>query len=154
MIKFKKLAILFTAMLAMNLMIADHGECRKKGYNYITVQEFKARMDAGEHETGAMLIVTTQTEAEYASGHLKAAYPTYARPLKSESDFEKLNPFLEIIKTNEADIIIICPRGRGGAEIPFDYFKENGIATERMFILEDGQEAFNKAYPDDISSGN
>lgn len=84
-------------------------------------------------------------------GHLKEAYLTYARPLETDADFAKLEPFLDLVKDTDQDIIIICPRGGSGATRPFDYFKERGIAPERMLILQGGQEAYNKAYPDDVS---
>jgi rhodanese-related sulfurtransferase len=149
----KKILSLFFGLLAVALMVASNGECRKAGYNYISVTELKARIDAGDHTSGSMVLMTTQTEKEYATGHIPAAYPTYARPLKSEADIAKLNPFLEKIKSTNEDIILICPRGHSGAEIPFDYFKKNGIATDRMLILDGGAEAYTKAYPNDVAYG-
>jgi hypothetical protein len=87
---------LMTVMAAfLVLFLAGNGECRKDGYNYISIQEFKARMDAGDHENGSMAVMTSQTEKEYATGCIDAAYPTYARPLKTDEDLAKLNPFLE-----------------------------------------------------------
>lgn len=153
--KFQKTAGLFIFVLAAFFMMAGTGVCdEKEGYNYISVDEFKARMDAGEHENGLMAIVTTQTEEEYASGHIKAAYPTYARPLIFPWHYSRMDPFMELVQDTDEDIILICPRGHSGAERPFDYFKRNGIAEERMFILKDGQEAFNRAYPDNVTYGN
>lgn len=150
---FKKVFGLLILVLAVTVLALAGPACARN-YNYINVDEFKARMDAGDHESGAMVIVTTQTEQEYASGHIKAAYPTFARPLNSQSDFEKLHPFMELSKDSDSDIVIICPRGRGGAEIPYNYFMEHGIEEKRLLILKDGQEAFNQAYPDNISYGN
>ncbi len=150
--KIQRHAGLMTVLAAvLVLFLADSGECRKQGYNYISVQEFKARLDAGDHENGSMAVMTSQTEEEYATGYIQAAYPTYARPLKSDSDFAKLDPFLEKIKNTTEDIVIICPRGKSGAERPYDYFKKNGTAESRLLILEGGQEAFNKAYPEDVT---
>jgi rhodanese-related sulfurtransferase len=140
---------MFTALLLV-FAVSAHAQ----GFNYITVEEFKARLDAGDHENGKMAIVTTQTQEEYTSGHLKAAYPTFARPLKSDADFAKLHPFMELVKDTDSDIVLICPRGKSGAELPYNYFKENGISEDRMLILRDGQEAFNKAFPDYVSYGN
>jgi hypothetical protein len=148
----KKYGLLF-ALLAFFLLLSSNGECRKSGYNYISVNELKERMDAGDHTSGSMVLMTTQTEKEYATGHITAAYPTYARPLKSEGDIAKLIPFLETIKATNEHIILICPRGHSGAEIPFDYFKKNGIAADRMFILDGGAEAYTKAYPNDVAYG-
>jgi len=51
----------------------------------------------------------------------------------------------------KTDVALICPRGASGAERPYDYFKKHGIEERRLQILEGGQEAFNKAYPDDVT---
>ncbi len=153
---FKKVFGLLILVLAVTVLaLAGTGLCdEKEGYNYISVEEFKARMDAGDREKGLMAIVTTQTEEEYASGHIKEAFPTFARPLIFPWHYSRLDPFLEKVMDTSEDIILICPRGHSGAERPFDYFKREGIAEERMFILKDGQEAFNAAYPDAVSYGN
>ncbi len=152
MIKFQKAALLFIVMMGVSLMLAGAGVCEEKeGYNYISVQEFKTRMDAGDHENRKMAIVTTQTEEEYATGYIEAAYPTYARPLIFPWHYSRLDPFLEMVRDTSEDIILICPRGHSGAERPFDYFSKNGISEDRMLILKDGQEAFNAAFPDDVS---
>lgn len=119
-------------------------------YNYISPQELKVRLDAGEIEQGKMIMISSQTNEEYASGHLAEAIPTYARPLKSEADYRKLDAVMEQIQTADTDIILICPRGKSGATLPFDYFKEKGIDTSRMLILNGGQEAYNKAFPQDV----
>jgi len=150
-----KAAGIFFVMLALFLMMAGTGLCEEKeGYNYISVEEFKSRLDAGDHENGKMAIVTTQTEEEYATGYIEAAYPTFARPLIFPWHYSKLDPFMEMVKDTDEDIIIICPRGHSGAERPFDYFEKNGIAKERMLLLKDGQEAFNMAYPDYVTYPN
>jgi len=119
-------------------------------YNYISPQELKVRLDAGEIEKGTMMMFSTQMEKEYATGYLPAAIQTFARPLESEADYRKLDPVLEKVKGTEEDIIIICPRGGSGATRPFDYFKQNGINPDRLLILTKGQEAYNKAFPKDV----
>lgn len=144
--------VFFTLMAAaLALIMAGTGICGNSGYNYISVQEFKARLDAGDHENGSLAIMTSQTEEEYKTGHIKAAYPTYARPLKTDADFAKLIPFLKKVKDTNEDIVFICPAGKSGAERPYDYFKKNGVNEKRLMILKGGQGAFNKAYPEDVS---
>lgn len=147
----RKMVFLTTLTVALVLFLAGTGICKKSGYNYISVQAVKARMDAGDHENGSMAIMTAQTEKEYKTGHIKAAYPTYARPLKTDADFAKLIPFLKKVKDTNEDIVFICPRGKSGAERPYDYFKKNGVSEKRLMILEGGQAAFNKAYPEDVA---
>lgn len=151
MISKKKCSISTIVAVVLVLFMTSTGMCTKNGYNYISIEEVKARLDAGDTENGLMAITTAQTEKEYKTGYIKAAYPTYARPLKTEADFAKLVPFLDKVKDTNEDIVFICPRGRSGAERPYDYFKENGVSEKRLMIMEGGQAAFNKAYPDDVS---
>ena len=37
-------------------------------------------------------------------------------------------------------MVIVCPRGAGGAERTYDYLKSQGVAEKRMMILEGGQQ--------------
>lgn len=119
-------------------------------YNYISPQEFKTRLDAGDIEQGKLMVFSTQNHKEFASGYLPVAVQTFARPLESEADYRKLDIVLARAKATTEDIVIICPRGGSGATRPFDYFKQNGINPDRMLILTKGQEAYNKVYPQDV----
>ncbi len=121
-----------------------------KDYNYISPQEFKARLDAGEVEQGKLMVFSTQNHKEFASGYLPVAVQTFARPLESEEDYRKLEIVLARAKATTEDIVVICPRGGSGATRPYDYLQKNGIDAGRMFILTKGQEAYNKAFPDDV----
>jgi len=121
-----------------------------KDYNYISPQEFKARLDTGDVEQGKMMVFSTQNHKEFASGYLPAAVQTFARPLESEADYRKLDIVLaRALKTTE-DIVVICPRGGSGATRPYDYLEKNGIDSTRLFVLTKGQEAYNKVFPRDV----
>lgn len=148
--------LLFSMILLISsaLLVGCQSDNTKPEYNYISPKELKVRLDRGDIENGRMMMFTTQTEKEYATGYLEAAIPTYARPLEADADFRKLDPVLAQVKTTSEDIIIICPRGGSGATRPFDYFKENGINTDRMLILTGGQEAYNKVFPEDVVAMN
>lgn len=119
-------------------------------YTYISPQELKVRLDRGDIEQGHLILFSTQTAKEYATGFLPTAIPTFARPLESETDYRKLDPVLAHAKGTKQDIVIICPRGGSGAKRSFDYFKEKGIDPSRLLLLEGGQEHYNKAYPQDV----
>lgn len=147
----RKTGFLAIIAIALVLSMASTGICKKSGYNYITVEEVKNRIDAGDVANGSMVITTSQTEKEYKTGFIKEAHPTFARPLKTDADFAKLEPFYAEVKDADSDIIFICPRGKSGAERPYDYFKKHGVAESRLFVMEGGQEAFNKAFPDAVS---
>ncbi|NIP26153.1 MAG: rhodanese-like domain-containing protein, partial [Phycisphaerae bacterium] len=36
-------------------------------------------------------------------------------------------------------VVIVCPRGGGGAKRTYDYFKAKGVAEARLTILAGGQ---------------
>ena len=143
----RKISLVTVVSITLLLLLASSGMCR----NYITVEEVKARIDAGDVEKGLLVITTAQTEKEYKTGYIKEAIPTFARPLKSDADFAKLIPVLNKVKDSDADIVFICPRGKSGATRPYDYFKKNGVSEDRMMVMEGGQGAFNKAFPESVS---
>lgn len=143
-----------TFLICSALLVGCQSDNTKPDYNYISPEELKVRLDRGDITNGRMMMFTTQTEKEYASGYLEDAIPTYARPLETDADFSKLDPVLNQVRVTSEDIIIICPRGGSGATRPFDYFEENGIHPDRMLILTGGQEAYNRAFPDDVVVAN
>lgn len=140
--------LIFCLTFAMSLTLASI--VGAKDYNYISPQELKVRIDAGDVEQGKLMIFSTQNQKEFASGYLPVAIQTFARPLESEDDYRKLDIVLARAKVTTEDIIVICPRGGSGATRPYDYLQKNGIDTQRLFILTKGQEAYNKVYPEDI----
>lgn len=145
-----KAGFLTAAAVVLVMFLSSSAMC-KDSYNYITVHELKARIDAGDHENGTLAIMTSQTEEEYKTGYIKAAYPTFSRPLKTDADYAKLVPFFNKVKDTNEEIVFICPRGKSGATRPYDYFKQNGVDEKRLIVLKGGQAAFNKAYPKDVS---
>jgi len=142
---------LFTKIcLVMFLAFVAAACSQNESYNYISPAELKERLDAGEVEQGSLVVFSTQTEQEWASGYLPQAIPTFARPLETDEDYAKLEPILDKIKDTDADVVIICPRGGGGATRPCDYLMEQGIDEHRLLILEGGQEAYNDEFPEDV----
>jgi thiosulfate/3-mercaptopyruvate sulfurtransferase len=121
-----------------------------KDYNYISPQEFKARLAAGDVDQGKLLVFSTQNHKEFSSGYLPVAIQTFSRPLESEDDYRKLDIVLARAKATTEDIVVICPRGGSGATRSYDYLQKNGIDAGRMFILTKGQEAYNQVFPDDV----
>ncbi|WBW99065.1 hypothetical protein [Oceanirhabdus sp. W0125-5] len=59
-------------------------------------------------------------------------------PVKTEEDKAKLDKILDDLTDSKEDIVIICPRGNGGAKRTYDYLKEKAIDENRLYILENG----------------
>jgi hypothetical protein len=47
---------------------------------------------------------------------------------------------LLLIKASTDDVVIVCPRGGGGAKRTFDYYNAHGVEKERLLILEKGMD--------------
>lgn len=89
-----------------------------------------------------LLIIDIQVEEAFAKHHIKGAIKTMAFPVKSDADKAKLDPFLEKLFQSSSNIVVVCPRGRGGAKRTVDYFVKNKIPSKRIFILEKGQDGW------------
>ena len=113
----------------------------KPSYNYITATALEARLTAKQPTN----IVDIQVEEEFAKHHIQGAEATYAFPVKSEDDTAKLKAIVAKLKSNADPVVIVCPRGAGGATRTYDYLLTQGIAAERLLILEKGQEAWSCA---------
>jgi thiosulfate/3-mercaptopyruvate sulfurtransferase len=107
-------------------------------YNYISAAALEARLTAKE----PIHLVDIQVEEEFAKHHITGATATYAYPVKTEAEKAKLQAVLSKIKADQAPVVVICPRGAGGATRTYDYLLSQGIAAERLLILEKGQEGW------------
>ncbi|UCF31886.1 MAG: rhodanese-like domain-containing protein [bacterium] len=115
---------------------------RVEGFHYLSPEEVKGRIEAND----AMTIVDIQVEDEFARHHLKGAVPTFAYPVKSETDIAKLNPVIGDLLENGDPVLIVCPRGGGGARRTYQHLAERGVDGGRLFILEKGQSGW--PYPE------
>lgn len=107
-------------------------------YQYISAVALQERLTAGQPTH----LVDIQVEEEYARHHIKGAMPTYAYPVKSATDTAKLDGIVEQLRATNDPVVIVCPRGGGGATRTYDYLLARGIAAERLLILEKGQEGW------------
>lgn len=103
-------------------------------YNYITPEKVKENIT----ENADMLIVDIQVEKEFKQHHVTGSIATFAYPVKSDEDQLKLNQALKIQKDTGKPVVIVCPRGAGGAKRTYDYLKANGINENDLSILKEG----------------
>jgi thiosulfate/3-mercaptopyruvate sulfurtransferase len=111
-------------------------------YQYITPAEVKQKIA----DRVPMQLIDIQVEEEYAGHHLVGALNTHAYPVKSEADRTKLNSAMTQLLSNPDPVVIICPRGGGGAKRAYDHLARQGVADGRLFILEQGQQGW--PYPE------
>ncbi len=102
--------------------------------NYVEPADFKQWLISGKK----MAVVDIQPGAEFAQHHFKGAIETNAFPGKTDGDKQRLDKVLPVIGAGTAAVVVVCPRGRGGAKNAYDYLKSKGVAEQRLFILEEG----------------
>ena len=129
-------------LLLISLLFLTSSFAAAGGYNFISPENLKQNIEKREN----MVIVDIQVKNEYAQHHLPGVLATHAYPVKSDSDRDKLKSALALIKTNQLPVVVICPRGGGGAKRAYDYLAENGVEVERLKILEGGQQGW--PYPE------
>jgi len=104
-------------------------------FKYYTADQLK---QAIEKKT-PLKIVDIQVETEYKAHHIQGVIPTYAYPVKTDEEKAKVAKVLPELKTSQDQIVVICPKGAGGAKNTYQYLADQGIAESRLFILENGQ---------------
>jgi len=124
-------------LLAMALLVAGNlfAAAPEGSYRYISAADLEKRLNSGQPTH----IVDIQIEEEYAQHHITGATATYAYPVKSDADKAKLAAVLEELKGDTAPVVIVCPRGAGGATRTYDYLLSQGLEAGRLLILEKGQ---------------
>jgi rhodanese-related sulfurtransferase len=108
------------------------------GYNYVTPDQFQQWLESGKK----MVIVDIQVSEGFKTRHFKHALETNAYPVKSDAEKQRLDAALEKISASQDEVVIVCPRGGGGAKNAFDYLEDKGVAEKRLFILEKGMEGW------------
>ncbi|AJF06571.1 rhodanese-like domain-containing protein [Geoalkalibacter subterraneus] len=103
-------------------------------YNTISADRVKGLIEQQE----AVILVDIQPEKDFAEHHLIGSIETNAYPVKSAKDKTKLDKTLPLIEDSTAPVVVVCPRGGGGAQKAYDYLKSQGVAEERLVILEGG----------------
>jgi rhodanese-related sulfurtransferase len=126
----KKLLMLCLGLLliAVNAQAGD--------YRYVSPEDMKTWLETGKE----MLIVDIQPAKDFARQHFSGAIETNAFPVETPEEQKRLDRAVESAKGNSKDVVVVCPRGKGGAKRCYDYLKSNGVTEERLSILTDGMD--------------
>ncbi len=103
-------------------------------YYYMTADELKAKIEAGEN----MVVVDIQPEEYYEQAHLPGSIPTYAYPADTDELRGRLDAAIESIDACTDPVVIIGMGGKTGAENAAEYYSLKGVPAERLFVLEGG----------------
>lgn len=106
--------------------------------NYVTSDQFKQWLEASK----PVQIVDIQTPEQFEKHHFKGSIQTNAYPAKADEEKAKLDRILSTLEASKDDVVVVCPRGGGGAKNTYEHLKSRGIPEGRLFILEKGIEGW------------
>lgn len=122
--------------LLLSLVVC--GVALANSYNYVKTEEFKSWLVKGKK----MAIVDIQPAPDFAKGHFRGAIETDSYPLKSAEERQRLDKILPRLTASAEPVVVVCPRGGGGAKAAYDYLKGQGIDEKRLRILEGGMQGW------------
>jgi rhodanese-related sulfurtransferase len=129
---------LVAALAIFLLTAAGSWAASADGYNYISPTDLQKRLQA----KSPMILLDICPVEQFAKGHIPGAIETNAYPVDTDEQRERLAKVLPQIQASKDDVIILCPRGGGGAKKTFDFYKSKGIDEKRLLILEKGMDAW------------
>lgn len=116
--------------------------------NLLEPEEFKKWLQTGRK----VIIVDIQPPEDFAKAHFKGSIETNAFPANTDELKRRLDKALPAIQSNPQDpVVIICPRGKSGAQNSYEYLKSKGIPEKRLFILKGGIAGW--PYPELLQKG-
>jgi len=72
----------------------------------------------------------------------KNQYLSPGDSVTSADDKQKPDRIAALLSATANDVVVICPRGDGGAKNTYDYLKKKGIDEKRIFILKEGMQSW------------
>ena len=131
-----KIAQLLMVPFVALVLVACGGKVKENPkYNYISAEETAKLM---REDASKLVLIDIQEKPDFTEEHLKGALATYAYPVKTDEEKARLAEVLPNIKPGQK-VIIICPRGGGGADRAYDFYLEKGVNKEQLFTLKGGQ---------------
>lgn len=121
-------------VLALTMVAFLGGAAVAAEYNYIKADEVAKLI----RDKANIAIVDIQVKAGFEKEHLKGAIRTEAYPVKSADDKAKLAAALPQLQ-NADKIVIVCPKGKGGANKTYDYLLSKGFSKDKLVTLTGGQ---------------
>jgi len=125
----KKSAILPLALLFF-FNVAALGE----SFNYLEADQFKEWIQSDK----PVIVVDIQVKDEFAAHHFSGSIETNAFPVKTDVQKNQILPAVEAYKKTGHDVVVVCPRGGGGAKRCYTYLKNQGVPDDKLTILQGG----------------
>ena len=105
-----------------------------ESFNYMQPEELKALLDAGKQP----IIVDIQVKDEFNAHYFSGSIETNAFPVKTDAQRKQIDVAVKSYEITGDNVVVVCPRGGGGAKRCYSYLKSQGIPEEKLTILEGG----------------
>lgn len=125
----KKLTLIGLALFSL-LNVAALFE----SFNYLEAETFREWLSASK----PVIIVDIQVAEEFAAHHFPNSIETNAFPVKTAAQQKQIDPAVAAYKATGHDVVVVCPRGGGGAKRCYTYLKSQGVPEEKLTILTGG----------------
>ena len=137
---------LLISLMAVFIFLGCGSVEKKAEYNYISAEETAELM---REDASKLVLVDIQEVGDFKKEHLQGAIKTYAYPVKTDEERARLAALLPDI-SDDQKVIIICPRGGGGADRAYDFYLKKGVKKQNLFTLTDGQHGWPREKINDV----
>ncbi len=124
---------LATLILGLSLLTAQ-AAAAGVDYNSISSDEFIKILQ----EKKPVHVVDIQKKNNYLQKHFADSVGTNAYPVKTDQEKSRINAVLAPLQANTDPVVIVGPRGTRAAQKAYAYLMEQGIAPQRLAILDKG----------------
>ena len=111
-------------------------------FNYLEADQFKEWLSTEK----PVIIVDIQVKNEFAAHHFPNSIETNAFPVKTEAQQKMIDQAVIAYEKSGYDVVVVCPRGGGGAKRCYSYLKSRGVPEKKLTILKGGVEKW--PYPE------
>ena len=131
MIMKKIVAVIWITVLGMAQL------ANASSYQYVSAEELKGWLEAED----SVLLMDIQVKEEFAAHHIKGSLETNSYPVKSGADRKRIDPAIKLNQSNDyRAVVVVCPRGKGGAKRAYDYLNKAGVSDNKLYILTGGMD--------------
>ncbi len=125
----KKLTIFALSLICLFTVAAVF-----ESFNYLETDTFKQWINTEK----PVIIVDIQVKDEFNAHHFPGSIETNAFPVKTDVQRKMIDPAVQAFKKTGHDVVVVCPRGGGGAKRCYSYLKSQGVPEDKLTILQGG----------------
>lgn len=103
-------------------------------YNYINSNDFIKVLEKNK----PVHVVDIQKKNNYLQKHFANSVATNAYPVKTAQEKNRIKDILSTLQANSDPVVIVGPRGTRASQKAYAYLLEQGVAPQRLAILEKG----------------